>query len=175
MIPTSYLISSAELRAAGAKGQGVFATAAIKAGTTVAGFGGSVAHRRDFEQLDEHDRTHSIQVDDDLFLVCDDELGPADYMNHSCEPNAGIVGSILIVAMRDLAPGEEICFDYAMCDADDYDEFVCACRTDGCRGVVTGADWMRPELQARYAGYFSAYIARRIAASAVNPSGKPST
>ena len=165
MISTSYLIDRAELRAAGGKGQGVFATAPIEACTTVAGFGGSVAHRRDFEQLDEHDRTHSIQIDDDLFLVCGTALEPADYTNHSCEPNAGIVGSILVVAMRDIAPGEEICFDYAMCDADDYDEFVCACGTESCRGVITGADWKRPELQDRYAGYFSSYIARRIAAT----------
>jgi SET domain-containing protein len=166
MVSTSYLIEQAELRDAGRKGKGVFATAPIAAGTTVAGFGGRVAHRREFERLDEHDRTHSIQIDDDLFLVTARELEPADYTNHSCEPNAGLLGNVLVVAMRDIESGEEICFDYAMCDADDYDEFVCACGTPGCRGVITGADWMRPELQERYAGYFSAYIARRIAAAA---------
>lgn len=166
MVSTSYLTSRAELRDAGHKGKGVFATAPIEAGTTVAGFGGRIAYRRDFELLDEHERTHSIQIDDDLFLVTAGELEPADYANHSCEPNAGIVGNVLVVAMRDIAPDEEICFDYAMCDADDYDEFVCACGTASCRGVITGADWTRPEIQERYAGYFSSYIARRIAASA---------
>jgi hypothetical protein len=165
VISTSYLIPTAELRSAGLKGEGIFATAPIEAGTTVIGFGGRVAHRRDFEHLDEHARTHSIQIDDDLFLISGSELEPADYANHSCEPNAGLVGNVLVVAMRDIAPGEEICFDYAMCDADDYDEFVCACGTESCRGVITGADWARPELQDRYAGYFSSYIARRIAAA----------
>jgi hypothetical protein len=31
-----------------------------------------------------------------------------------------------------------------------------------CRGHVSGTDWMLSELQARYAGFFSPYIARRI-------------
>jgi len=164
MFPTSYLIPRAEQRSAGHKGQGVFATERIEAGTTVAAFGGRVAPRHEFERLDEFARTHSIQIDDDLFLVSGRDLEPADYANHSCEPNAGIVGNVLVVAMRAIEPGEEICFDYAMCDADDYDEFVCACGTPSCRRLITGSDWKLPELQAAYAGYFSSYIARRIAA-----------
>jgi uncharacterized protein len=169
MTPTSYLAPVAEHRDAGRKGVGVFAVAPIAAGTTVAAFGGSATHRDDFEHLDAHRRTHAIQIDEDVFLVSGRDLDPADYVNHSCEPNAGIVGSILVVAMRDIEPGEEICFDYAMCDADDYDEFVCECGTARCRGLVTGADWKRPELQARYAGYFSAYLAKRIEAEASAP------
>ena len=70
------------------------------------------------------------------------------------------------VAMRDIAAGEELTFDYAMSDDDDYDEFVCACGEPGCRGLVTGADWRRPELQDRYRGWFSNHIARRIEAEA---------
>ena len=72
----------------------------------------------------------------------------------------------MLVARRDIAPGEEICFDYAMSDTDPYDEFLCACGMEGCRGLITGADWKRPELQVRYRGWFSAYIDRKIAAEA---------
>ena len=79
-------------------------------------------------------------------------------------PNAGIVGSNLLVAMSAIEPGEEICFDYAMCDASDYDEFVCECGADQCRRVVTSADWQLDELQERYRGWMSAYLQRRIAA-----------
>ena len=28
--------------------------------------------------------------------------------------------------------------------------------------ILTGKDWQRPDLQKRYAGYFSAYLARKI-------------
>ena len=164
MSPTSWLTPYAELRDAGPKGLGIFATAPIARGETVAGFGGQVFGRQDFDRLDADRRTHSIQIDTDLYLVSPPELEPADYANHSCEPNAGLLGNVLVVAITDIAAGEEICFDYAMCDAADYDEFVCECGTARCRRLVTGADWKRPELQVRYAGYFSSYLARRIAA-----------
>jgi hypothetical protein len=66
--------------------------------------------------------------------------------------------------MRDIAPGEELSFDYAMCDASDYDEFRCLCGAATCRGVVSGSDWRDPVIQARYTGWFSPYLVRRIAA-----------
>ena len=71
-------------------------------------------------------------------------------------------GQISLVAMRDIAPGEEVCFDYAMSDGSDYDEFDCACGASRCRGRIQGTDWMNPELIARYDGYFSPYLRRRI-------------
>lgn len=159
----SWLTPLAQVRDAGAKGLGVFATADIPAGTTVAGFGGHVVERAEFDLLAEDLRTHSLQVDDRLYLVSLPPFAPADYVNHSCEPNCGIVGSLLLVTMTDVVAGEELCFDYAMTDTNDYDEFVCACATPSCRRLITGGDWKLPELQERYRGYFSAYITRRIA------------
>jgi SET domain-containing protein len=169
------LTPRAELRDAGRKGLGVFAKAPIARGETVAGFGGQVFERADFDRLDEDRRSHSIQIDTELYLVSPPELEPADYANHSCEPNAGLLGNVLVVAITDIGPDEEICFDYAMCDAADYDEFVCECGTRSCRRLVTGADWKRPELQARYAGYFSSYLAARIAAEAPTGPGAQNT
>jgi SET domain-containing protein len=166
---TSWLTPRAELRDAGRKGLGIFAVEPIARGETVAGWGGQIFGRADFDRLDADRRSHSIQIDTDLYLVSPKTLEPADYANHSCEPNAGLLGNVLVVAMTDIAPGEEICFDYAMCDAADYDEFVCECGTPKCRRLVTGADRKRPELQARYAGYFSSYLATRIAAEAQRP------
>jgi uncharacterized protein len=165
-VSTSWLTVRAELRDAGRKGLGIFAVEPIPRGETVCAFGGTITGRDEFDRLDQHRRSHSIQIDYDLYLVGPAELAPADYVNHSCEPNAGLLGNVIVVAMTDIAPGEEICFDYAMCDTDDYDEFVCECGTARCRGLITGADWKRPELQERYAGYFSSYLTTRIAADA---------
>jgi len=140
---------------------GVFAIDAIPAGTTVVGFGGSVVNRAELDVLAEEMRTHALQIDDDLFLASEVPFDDADFVNHSCDPNCGIVGSILLVTMRDIRLGEELCFDYAMTDTADYDEFVCSCATARCRGTVTGVDWKEPELRDRYRGWNSAYIARR--------------
>ena len=112
-----------------------------------------------------HDRqSRSIQVEEDLYLVSDEMPEPGDMLNHSCDPNCGLSGSTVLVAMRDIAEGEELTFDYAMCDASDYDEFACLCGQATCRQVVTGADWRDPVIQARYSGWFSAYLSKRIAA-----------
>ena len=161
-MPISFITSSAKVNSAGRKGRGIFATSVIPAGTTVAAFGGSITHRDEFSVLPEYRRTHSLQIDEDLFLLCPDEDEPADLFNHSCTPNCGIGGNILLVAMREILEGEELSFDYAMSDADDYDEFICECGEIGCRGLITGADWRRPELQRAYEGWFSNYISAKI-------------
>jgi hypothetical protein len=72
------------------------------------------------------------------------------------------MGSTILVAMRDIEIGDELAFDYAMCDDTDYDEFQCECGSTLCRGTVTGLDWKLPELQAKYDGWFSAYLAKKI-------------
>ena len=64
--------------------------------------------------------------------------------------------------MRDIKAGEELNFDYAMCDGSAYDEFDCYCGAEHCRGRVTGDDWRNPELWEKYDGFFSPYLALRI-------------
>jgi hypothetical protein len=157
-----WLHPDASTRPTATKGIGVFALDAIPAGTTVAGFGGRVVDGDELEGLGQAVRIHALQIDDDLFLASTPPFDPADYVNHSCDPNCGIVGSVLLVTMRDVEAGEELCFDYAMTDSDDYDMFDCTCGTQRCRGVVTGDDWKQPELRDRYAGWFSTYLERRL-------------
>jgi hypothetical protein len=79
-----------------------------------------------------------------------------------CSVNVGLREQVVLVAMRDIAAGEEVCFDYAMTGGGPYDEFECACGAPDCRGWITGNDWKRPELWERYAGFFSPYLQRRI-------------
>lgn len=160
----NWLFPGVEARPVGAKGWGSFAVERIAAGTTVAGFGGWVV-THDTLGTFSHDRQgRSIQIDENLYLVSDETPEPGDMLNHSCEPSCGLVGATILVARRDIEVGEELTFDYATCDSSDYDEFTCLCAEPSCRGVVTGLDWTKPELQATYAGWFSPYLARRIAA-----------
>lgn len=55
-----------------------------------------------------------------------------------------------------------MCIDYAMCDSTPGEEFSCSCGSAICRHIVTGDDWKLPQLQKRYAGYFSPYLQRKI-------------
>jgi SET domain-containing protein len=162
----NYLTQKAETRPAGVKGWGNFALEVIPAGETVAAFGGQVIGRRQLDSLTPDRKSRCIQIDEELWLLSPETPEPGDMINHSCAPNCGLVGGTLVVAMRDIAVGEELVFDYAMCDTDDYDEFKCACGAKNCRGVITGKDWLLPELQDRYRGWFSSYLEKRIARSA---------
>lgn len=159
--PTCYLSPKCDARPTGHMVYGVFANEPLELNERIAVWGGEVVTREDFNALPDRLRRLSVQIEEGLFLVALHE-GPADYINHSCNPNAGMDGQIVVVAMREIAVGEQICFDYAMTDGSDYDEFECACGAPNCRKKVTGRDWRSPALWQSYKGYFSPYLARRI-------------
>lgn len=159
--PTCYLAPSCVARMIGHMQYGVFAVKPIPKDELIAVWGGEVVTRETLDTLPDRLRRLSIQVEEDLFLVALNE-GPGDYVNHSCAPNGGLRGQIALVAMRDISAGEQVTFDYAMSDGSDYDEFECECGAPECRHRVSGRDWRNPELWARYDGYFSPYLARRI-------------
>jgi uncharacterized protein len=157
----SYLSPRCESRIRPDGERGAFALEPITRGDLIAVFGGDVHDWESLQRLSPATRSLSLQVADELFLVSV-KPGAGDYLNHSCNPNAGLSGQICLVAMRDISAGEEICFDYATCDSLPYDEFSCSCGEPNCRGHVTGDDWKIKELQERYAGYFSPYLQKRI-------------
>lgn len=160
---SSYLSPKLQARGFPHKGgMGVFARKPVLKGEVLVVWGGVIRNWSQLRKLPEDLQRHSIQVEEELFQVPASAYDPPDFVNHSCNPNAGMSGQIALVAMRDIARGEEICMDYAMCDATPYDEFDCHCGESLCRSQVTGNDWARPELWMRYAGYFSPYLQRRI-------------
>jgi hypothetical protein len=160
---TGYLSPKLEVRAAPEKGGfAVYAREALARDELLVGWGGRVVTLEEVLALPREEQGHTIQIDEGLYLAPIGMEEPADYVNHSCTPNAGIRGQISLVAMRAILPDEEITFDYAMADSSSFDEFPCACGAPDCRGRVSGLDWQRPELWARYDGYFSTYLQRRI-------------
>ncbi len=170
---SSYLSPLLIGRSCGSKGgKGVFARLDVPDRSLLVVWGGHILTRDQARAGSGDERRLTVQVDDDAYLVSTVE-GPADWVNHSCEPNSGMRGQITLVAMRDIIAGEEICFDYAMTDASDYDEFECGCGGKSCRGRVSGTDWMLPELMRRYEGFFSPYVSRRIASFDGQPLVRP--
>lgn len=160
---SSYLSPKCSVRSHPAKGGGsVLARKLIAVGELIGMWSGRLISFDELTRLPEALRRHTVQVEENLYLASFRGDEPADFINHSCRPNAGLGGQIAVVALRDICAGEEVTIDYAMCDGTAYDEFECACGAPGCRGRVTGDDWLNPELWARYAGHFSPYLQRRI-------------
>ena len=164
----SYLSPKTLVRDSPIQGRGLFAAKPIAAGEIVAVKGGHVFDGATLARVRPALGPAEIQIDDDLYIGPLDDAereGAMIFSNHSCDPNLGVRGQIVFVARRDVAAGEELTHDWAMTDDDDG-RIECRCGASGCRGVVTGRDWRLPELQRRYAGYFSAYLERKITAAA---------
>ncbi len=160
----SYISPKAAVQTSAIHGRGLFALERIARDEIVCVKGGHLFNGEVLRSMPAWYRAAEIQVAEDLFigpLTEDEREGSMIFSNHSCDPNIGVRGQIVFVAMRDIAPGEELTHDWAMTDDDDY-VMECRCGSARCRKIVTGADWRKPELQARYRGYMSWYLQRRI-------------
>ena len=163
MNTNSWLNPNLENRNSDTQGWGIFAKADIRKDERLAIFGGKIMLIDEMYQIPENMQRYTMFV-----------LGPAstipedtDFFNHSCDPNSGFRGQVFLVAMRDIRAGEEITFDYGMTvsvsvQSDMIFEMDCACGSHCCRKTITEQDWMLPELQVRYKGYFSQYIQDKI-------------
>jgi SET domain-containing protein len=83
-------------------------------------------------------------------------------LNHSCEPNLGWSSADTLVAVSDIAEGEELTLDYATRITDPDFAMMCHCETYRCRQVIEGTDWRIPQLQQRYAGRWAPAVQQMI-------------
>jgi len=162
----SYISPKAAVKESSIHGRGLFAAEPIKRGETVCIKGGHIFNRDTLQQIAEKLGPAEIQIGEDLFigpLYEEEREGSMIFSNHSCDPNIGVQGQIVFVALRDIAAGEELTHDWATTDDDTY-ELECTCGARNCRGIVTGQDWRRRDLQEKYAEYMSWYLTQKIKA-----------
>ena len=141
------------------------AAEAIAGGEVVAVKGGHIVDGAAVAGLPEGIRDSAFPIAADLFLAAlthDEYDGVMMLVNHSCDPNVGMGGNVLLVSMRDIAAGEELTTDCALFLEDPGFAMACRFGTAACRGVVTGTDWMRADLRARYRGWFSWWLQQKI-------------
>jgi hypothetical protein len=167
LVAGSYLSPRTAVKPSPIHGRGLFATRPIRRGEVVAIKGGTVMDRAALRRVKGRVAWSYIQIGDGIYIgatsarqVRANKL----YLNHSCEPNVGLRGEITFVAMREVAAGEELTYDWAMEEHAASSVTRCRCGRPGCRRVLTGRDWRRSDLQRRYRGYFSAYLAAKIRA-----------
>jgi SET domain-containing protein len=158
-----------EVRESRIHGKGVFATSPIKASERLAIFGGDILLIDEINNLPETLQDYPMQIEERFVIGSREERAPetADYFNHSCDPNAGFRGQIFLVAMRDIERDEEATFDYAMVlsqsvGSDIVFTMQCQCGARNCRKAISEEDWKRPEIQKKYHGFFSEYLAEKI-------------
>ena len=160
----SYLSPKVRPQPSPIHGTGLFAAEPLAAGEVVCVKGGYIFDRETLRAMPGWFRAAEIQIADDLFIgpLHEEERGGSMiFSNHSCEPNIGVRGQVVFVALRDIAAGEELTHDWATTDDDEY-ELACRCGAPTCRGILRGKDWQRPDLQEKYRGHISWYLEEKI-------------
>ena len=71
-------------------------------------------------------------------------------VNHSCNPNSGIMGRMTLIAIRKIKKGEEICFDYSTTMYDDPSRMRCNCGARECRHVIREFKYLPESTKEKY-------------------------
>lgn len=125
------------IRSSGIHAAGCYTTTAIRKGARVAEYTGPRLSKReaDIRYQGSH-VTYLFGLGDGSMVI--DGHGLAMFINHSCDPNcetSEVNDRVWITAIRDIAPGEEITYDYCLYDGGD-EEALCNCGTRHCRGTM---------------------------------------
>jgi len=73
-------------------GYGIVASAPVRKGELICVWGGRIVNRAEVDTLDEVQRSYVLQIEDGLFLYAPGPVEDAEFVNHCCEPNAGLLG-----------------------------------------------------------------------------------
>ena len=167
--PLCYLSPKAAVQSSQIHGRGLFALGEFQPGEIVCVKGGYIFNRATLGEIAPALGPAEIQIAEELFIGprhAEEREGGMIFSNHSCDPNIGVQGQIVFVALRLIRVGEELTHDWATTDwvTTDDDEYTleCRCGAPTCRRIVTGKDWKREELQRKYRGFFSWYLQRLI-------------
>jgi hypothetical protein len=121
---------------------GVYTTTSISEGTRVVEYTGPRLTLQEADRLyDGGARTYLYGLEDGKTVIDGEGLGA--YLNHSCDPNCEvdeIQGRVWLFALRDIAAGEELVWDYNLYD--DEAPAPCSCRSPKCRGTMYSREWM---------------------------------
>ena len=102
--------------------------------------------------LDEHiDAPPETAAEDGL------DLYPWRCLNHSCDPNARFQDRTL-VAIHDIAPWEQITFDYNTTEFDMATPFPCSCGAEECLGLIRGFRYLSFSERQKRLPYFATYL-----------------
>jgi hypothetical protein len=130
-------------------GNGVFAVQDLAEGETLIEYKGEVINWKEALRRHPHDpaqpnHTFYFHIDDGRVIDGNVKGNDARWINHSCEPNCEadeVDGRVYIKALRNIAAGEELNYDYGLIIDEPYtekllSEFPCWCGSEQCRGTL---------------------------------------
>lgn len=137
------------VRSSGIHGRGVFARRALREDETVIEYKGEIISEAEIERRYPEDReglnhTFVFGVEHDYNIDGGAKGNAARWINHSCAPNCDTFEEgrrIFIRAARNIRPGEELTYDYAIEAGEPLTKALkarwpCWCGAKKCRGTV---------------------------------------
>ncbi|MFH0132741.1 SET domain-containing protein [Variovorax sp. VaC1] len=138
-----------QMRRSDVHGNGVFAVQDLAEGETLIEYKGEVISWKEALRRHPHDpaqpnHTFYFHIDDGRVIDGNVKGNDARWINHSCEPNCEadeVDGRVYIKALRNIAAGEELNYDYGLIIDEPYtpkllSEFPCWCGSEQCRGTL---------------------------------------
>ena len=138
-----------QVRRSAVHGKGVYAVQDLAAGDTLIEYVGEIITWQEAQARHPHDpkdpnHTFYFHIDDKHVIDAKYGGNAARWINHACQPNCEadeIDGRVFIKALRKIAPGEELFYDYGLVIDERYTkklkkQYVCRCGTRGCRGTL---------------------------------------
>ncbi|SFP79576.1 SET domain-containing protein [Variovorax sp. 770b2] len=138
-----------QMRRSDVHGNGVFALQDLAEGETLIEYKGEVINWKEALRRHPHDpaqpnHTFYFHIDDGRVIDGNVKGNDARWINHSCEPNCEADetdGRVYIKALRNIAAGEELNYDYGLIIDEPYtekllSEFPCWCGSEQCRGTL---------------------------------------
>lgn len=158
-------MKTVEVRTIEGKGEGVFALKGFEEGETILVLDGEVWEKdldRGYEEgVDHRGGPIGREGDKVLFLASN---SPWVYLNHSCEPNAGIINDKELVARKAIKKGEEITQDYSAIDIEGITggrkhlSMTCHCSSKNCRGKITSYDLLEENTKESLRPYLNSVV-----------------
>ncbi|WP_422099853.1 SET domain-containing protein [Variovorax sp.] len=138
-----------QTRRSSVHGNGVFAVQDLAEGERIIEYKGEIITWKEALRRHPHDpaqpnHTFYFHIDDGRVIDGNVDGNAARWINHSCEPNCEadeVDGRVYIKALRNIAAGEELNYDYGLIIDEPYtekllSEFPCYCGSEQCRGTL---------------------------------------
>ncbi|MEW6704715.1 MAG: SET domain-containing protein-lysine N-methyltransferase [Pseudomonadota bacterium] len=138
-----------QVRRSGVHGKGVFARRPIEPGETIVEYKGELITWTEALKRHPHDpkdpnHTFFFHIDDKRVIDGKVNGNAAKWINHACDPNCEAEEDgdrVFIKAIRPIAPGEELFYDYGLIIDERYTpklkkQFACHCGSPNCRGTM---------------------------------------
>jgi hypothetical protein len=136
-----------EVRESGVHGHGVYAAKQISRGARIIEYTGERVSWENASADPENPHTFLFGLENGKDVI-DGEINgnEARWINHSCVPNCEArerKGRVFVYAIRNLKPGQELFYDYAL-EVDEprteelEKEYACHCGSPQCRGTMLG-------------------------------------